>query len=466
MRYLIGLFLIFGMLLSPAFAQLGCNPGNSECIDASSYHECTEYAVWGDAQDCGSDQECVDGTCQTRLGCQPGTSECLDSTSYHVCGSHAIWNPTQYCSSGQTCSGGTCQPVPQCSYRDMRCSPSDGNEIQQCNSQGQWANYRHCSYGCSNGACKDCRRGDTQCYDDTHYQTCDSDGEWGSKKSCGSGYLCDSGDCVQSSHGACSVSGQTRCSTGSTYELQRCSGGYWTDYMYCSNGCAYAMCVQCGTGSTQCTDSTHQQTCNSDGQWGSFTTCASGQICTGGSCQAPSGDQCATPGIKRCSPTNANMVQQCGNNDVYADYLQCSQGCFDSQCAECAPGTSACAGATSYRDCSPDGHLSDPVECAAGYTCDNGACVATPVCTDGQRNCVSNNVYTCTGGQWNMLLQCPTHDDCVESAGTAYCQAEQPVQPEQPTPPTTGGLGDLGIVFVGTTVVLAGAVVYFLFFRK
>jgi hypothetical protein len=65
-----------------------------------------------------------------------------------------------------------------------------------------------------------------------------------------------------------------------------------------------------------------------------------------------------------------------------------------------------------------------------------------------------------------MLLQCPTHDDCVESAGTAYCQAEQPVQPEQPTPPTTGGLGDLGIVFVGTTVVLAGAVVYFLFFRK
>ncbi|MDD5096578.1 MAG: hypothetical protein PHY95_03635 [Candidatus ainarchaeum sp.] len=463
MKYLIGLLVIFGMLLSPAFAQLGCNPGTSECIDSTSYHVCTDYAVWGDAQHCGQDEECSDGQCMERLGCQPGTSECLSSNSYRVCGEHAIWNPTQYCSSGQTCSGGTCQPVPQCSYKDKRCSPTDGNEIQQCNSQGQWANWRHCSYGCSNGACKDCRRGDTQCYDDTHYQVCDSDGEWGRKKSCGSGYVCESGDCVQSAHTSCSTSGQTRCSPASVYELQRCSAGYWKDYTYCSDGCAYGMCVQCGTGNKQCVDSSHYQTCNSQGQWGSFTSCPSGQVCTGGSCHAPSGDECATPGAKRCSPTDANMIQQCGDNNAYVDYLQCAQGCLNSQCAECEAGTTACAGATSYRECS-NGHLSDPIECAAGYTCDNGACIATPVCTDGQRNCVSNNVYSCTGSQWHLLLQCPTDNDCVESAGTAYCKAEQPVQPTQPT--STGGLGDLGIVFVGTTVVLAGAVVYFLFFRK
>ncbi|MCX6768814.1 MAG: hypothetical protein NTY83_03180 [Candidatus Micrarchaeota archaeon] len=119
------------------------------------------------------------------------------------------------------------------------------------------------------------------------------------------------------------------------------------------------------------------------------------------------------------------------------------------------------------------GQLSDEIECPSGYTCDNeGQCVITPVCTDGQRTCVSDSIYSCAAGQWQLFFHCPSDNDCTESAGTAYCAQEnrtqpaQPTQPTQPTQPASGGLGDLGIVFVGTTVLLGAAVIYFIFFRK
>ncbi len=475
MGKLLSLLIVLGMLLSPAFAQedgvmLGCNPGTRECIDEGSYHVCTEYAVWGEAQYCDEGQSCVNGECIAPLGCNPGTRECVDSTSYHVCGSRGVWDPVQYCGSGQTCVDGHCTPVPECKYHETRCSPTDGHEVQICNSQGQWQDYRHCSYGCSNGACMDCHPGDKQCYDDTHYQKCDSDGEWGSRRSCGSGYVCDSGECIQSAYGPCSRTGATRCSPDSQMELQKCSSsGYWKDYIYCPMGCANDMCVQCSTGNTQCVDSTHYQTCGSLGQWGASVACPAGQVCSVNKCQAPSGDECATQGIKRCSPTNSNMLQQCNENNVYVDYLQCDQGCINGQCAECDPGTTVCSGATSYRECSAGGHLSDPIDCASGYTCDNGVCEATAVCTDGQRNCISDTIYSCVGGQWELLFHCPSDNNCVESEGTAYCQPEQPAQPTEPTEPTeptAGGLTGLEMALGAAVVVLGGALVYFLFLRK
>ncbi|HNT60814.1 MAG TPA: hypothetical protein PKJ97_02445, partial [Candidatus Bilamarchaeaceae archaeon] len=176
MRNLLGLLVLFGMMLSPAFAQegmmLGCNPGTSECVDDTSFRVCTERAVWGETQYCLLEQQCVNGQCMERLGCQPGARECVDAYSYRVCGSHAVWNPTQYCGSGQTCYNGQCTPSPQCSYHDTRCSPTDSRMLQVCNSQGQWQDWKKCSHGCRSGACMDCRSGDRQCYDNTHYQKC------------------------------------------------------------------------------------------------------------------------------------------------------------------------------------------------------------------------------------------------------------------------------------------------------
>jgi len=164
------------------------------------------------------------------------------------------------------------------------------------------------------------------------------------------------------------------------------------------------------------------------------------------------------------------MLQACGNNYVYQDYLTCPDGCMNGLCADCKPGTSVCSGANTYRVCASGGQLSDEKTCAPGYTCDGGACVATSACTDGQRNCISDAIYTCTGGQWTLFMLCPSDTDCKESSGTAYCAQEarqnqtQPIAPVQPVQPQKSGnspLGDLGGVFLVTTLLLGGAAVYF-----
>ena len=461
---LIGLFLIIGIIFSPVvFAQLGCNPGTSACVDNFSYHICGPNAIWDETLRCSSGQSCVNGQCQAPLGCQPGLSECIDSSSYHVCSQQAIWGPTQYCSSGQ-CSNGRCTPTPQCSYQQRRCSPNDPNEIQQCNYQQQWQDWKYCGNGCSNGNCKNCNSGDTRCSDSTSYQRCDSDGTWGSIHYCDNNQICDSGSCVQSSQGQCDNYGAMRCSPDDASSVQRCGGNNrWQNYQYCQNGCDYGKCVACGTGEKQCVDSQSYATCNSQGQWSGSVACQSGYSCSAGSCIAPAGTQCATPGIKRCSPSNANMLQVCGNNNLYQDYLTCPMGCSNSQCAECTAGTTVCAGASAYRTCS-NGQLSDPINCPSGYNCDNGQCEASVQCVKGVHECVSGNVYVCSNNSWQLLLQCPSYSDCVESAGTAYC-TQQNVTPTPPQPPVNPTnpfeLGALGIVFVVTTLVLGAALVYF-----
>ncbi|MFH1222045.1 MAG: hypothetical protein V1492_03090 [Candidatus Micrarchaeota archaeon] len=443
---------------------LGCNPGTTECVGTDAYRICDNYAVWGPTLYCSQGQSCVNGKCQAPLGCNPGITECVGTDAYRICDNYAVWGPTLYCSQGQSCVNGKCSPSPQCSYQQTRCSPSNPNEIQQCNYQQQWQDWKYCSNGCTgSGYCMNCNPGDTRCSDSTSYQKCDSDGTWGSTHDCGSNQVCDSGSCVQSPQSQCDNYGATRCSPDDASSVQRCgSNNRWQNYQYCQNGCDYGKCVSCGTGEKQCVDSQSYATCNSQGQWGASVACQSGYLCSAGSCVAPAGTQCATPGVKRCSPSNANMLQVCGNNNIYQDYLTCPQGCSNGQCAECTAGTTMCAGANAYRTCN-NGQLSDPINCPSGYNCDNGQCEASVQCVKGMRECVSNNVYVCSDNSWQLLLQCPSYSDCVESAGTAYCTQQKPTPPPpQPVTPTNPfELGALGIVFVVATLVLGAALVYF-----
>jgi hypothetical protein len=104
------------------------------------------------------------------------------------------------------------------------------------------------------------------------------------------------------------------------------------------------------------------------------------------------------------------------------------------------------------------------MNCLEGFTCDNGQCVATPQCTDGMRNCVSDTIYSCKGGQWQLLLQCPSNTDCKESSGSAYCAAETPVQPAQPPGILSDPLGVAAIIVV--TLAVAGIAAYLFMGKK
>lgn len=474
-KFLFASAFLLSLFILPVSA-LGCEPGAQECVSSSSYRNCSEFAIWGEETACPASTECSNGICEPKLGCQPGTKECIDSSSYHTCGNYGIWNTAVSCESYQTCQNGACTPQPQCGkFQETRCSPSDYHEIQICNAAYQWENFKYCDVGCQNGFCLACRQGNTRCIDSYTYQTCDSDGQWGGSTRCPADDICSDGVCTVSPLVACQQTGATRCSPSNTNVLQQCGSNHrWADFSYCQLGCKGGACKACSLGDSKCTDSFSYVKCTSDYQWGGRTSCPDGYYCYAGSCQTSPDTRCSSKGDKRCSPSNPSMLQMCNDNFVYADYLSCPDGCVNGVCAECKPGTSVCSGAASFRTCTVNGQLSSPQQCAAGYACDHGACVAAPECTEGARNCVSDSIYECTGGKWSLLMHCPSDTDCRESTGTAYCAEEarnntapapqpQPAPAPQPQITTTWSAEP---ILIAITLVSACVAVYIWSTRK
>ncbi len=459
---LIGLFVI---LLASFVFSLGCNPGTSECVTEDSYHTCTDMALWNETVQCDLGTTCFEGICSAPIGCKPGTSECVSSTTYHTCSDYALWNPEQTCPSGGTCSGGQCSVPKECNnYQQTRCNPSGNGELQTCNAQYKWEHLQWCSYGCNGDTCRVCTSGQSRCQGGDSYQVCQSDGRWSPIINCGLGYTCFKDKCVANSD-YCATPGQYRCSPDDSMESQKCSNNYvWQDYQYCSNACYAGHCVACTYGQTNCIDSQTYVGCTSNGQWGPQTKCNSGYTCITGKCQVAPANACSVKSQTRCSPSNGNMLQQCDGTQ-YNDYMQCAEGCVNGDCAQCTPNTKVCAGALAYRTCTLNGKLSDPINCPSGYTCDNsGDCVATPQCTDGQRNCVSDTIYNCANKTWELYYQCPPDSTCKETQGTAICEKTASAQPDQPKT-TDGQSSAVTLLSIISLILVLGllAVIWYVF---
>jgi len=484
MHFVAQLSVFLFLMAAPVFA-LGCNPGDVECVDNYSFHECNEYALWGDTVTCLAGQTCINGACESPIGCNPGASECLSSTSYRTCSNYAIWNPEAQCPSGHLCANGACyNPFPkQCDYPgQVRCNPNDITDIQSCNGNYQWEHKQTCDYGCQSGYCRTCRPGMSRCTGTYTYQSCNSDATWGSEGRCQSNYVCDGGNCIVSPSLQCSSVGAYRCSPDGSSVLQKCGGNYmWADSTYCPLGCSSGSCKVCTYGDRKCKDSYTYLNCGVNGQWSGETSCPTGYFCFSGSCQVPTGSQCSSQGAMRCSPSNTNMMQICSNNYVYADYQLCSQGCINGACADCKPGTSICSGTSASKTCGADGKYGALQNCAAGYSCTDGNCVQSSVCVEGQKSCSANSVYLCKNGQWMAYLSCPSGSNCVTSDGTSYCEAKavpapapspSPFPSPSPTPSPQADNGLLGLGMIGGAVaavagigVIAG-VGYFMLTRK
>lgn len=474
-KIVFAVFALMAFLVPLSFSQLGCNPGDSQCVDEATYRVCTQQAIWGEIQHCALGAHCANqtGTCQGTGApvCTPGASQCIGSSTYQVCDNYGQWGGIEQCSGGLVCNDGQCvQPQPECEREGQtRCSPTSPGSLEICNSNLQWIYWKSCASGCYDGQCKGCASGSRQCYNPSNYQICDSHGNWGAPISCPPNYECSgSGNCEVSPEEKCNYPGKLMCSTHNSDLLLRCTENYlWGVQQVCNLGCKANACAVCTYGQTKCQSPNGYAACTSNGQWGYYTDCPTGYYCMSGSCQTVPQDRCSQVGAKRCSPSDANMVQACSSNYVYQDSLRCPIGCNNGTCMECQPGVQVCSGATSFKVCSPAGKLSADNYCPAGFTCTNGACVASPQCNNGARKCASDNIYECANSQWQLLLNCPSDADCVESTGTAYCQQEQraqnqskPVQPEQPQ--NQGGIENFWGVFAGIAIVLAVALGYVL----
>lgn len=163
--------------------------------------------------------------------------------------------------------------------------------------------------------------------------------------------------------------------------------------------CLQTVCVDpklagkvCTAGETRCEADGQLGVCKADGTGFSATACPSGQVCSGGACQA----QVCVPEAKGC---DGDKVTQCAADGLSSATLQdCSQTpgstCLGGSCqsASCSAGEKSCKDAATAVVCA-DGAWKEQA-CGAGEGCVQGAC-AKQVCTPGSKSCIGAQVAVC-----------------------------------------------------------------------
>jgi hypothetical protein len=149
---------------------------------------------------------------------------------------------------------------------------------------------------------------------------------------------------------------QTQCSGNAP---QTCVNGAWVSGTACTGGtpvCSAGACYVCAPDSTQCLNTTTQQTCASNGgSWGSNVTCA--YSCQSGACVGPECQLTPTSGITTC----AVGQDCCGNPSNYT--ATCEAKGTDGGACPTSGGALDCAGQKGT-----DGGY-EVGECSSGQVC-------------------------------------------------------------------------------------------------
>jgi hypothetical protein len=104
----------------------------------------------------------------------------------------------------------------------------------------------------------------------------------------------------------------------------------------------------------------------------------------------------------------------------------CQEGACVTGEPTCTPGAVDCATSTIARICAADGSTWIPLACGDAEICDQGACVvdlAAGACTPGATRCDGDRaLLTCSAsGVGFASLACPGTTTCMEAAGSAAC---------------------------------------------
>jgi hypothetical protein len=231
-------------------------------------------------------------------------------------------------------------------FRCLDASP--GSIEQQClmGATGclAWGVGQECANGCMNNQCapppcvtNGCATFQaTQCLNSTTQQTCGDSGagclSWGSDVQCDDGDPCTVGDTC--SAGVCRPGTATTCNNNGIRECsEHCDGadlgdatcqsqGFQCGTLSCNldcaldaSGCANDVCSSAG--STQCLNSTSQQTCADHGSgcltWGTDYQCGNG--CVGNACATQSCGNSIREGTEQCDGTDATACPELCQSD-------------------------------------------------------------------------------------------------------------------------------------------------------
>ncbi len=339
--------------------------------------------------------------------CAPDARRCAGDVP-ELCGIEGSWEATQSgCAFG--CLDGACR---DCEEGTQAC---EGGQAKLC-VDAEWQ-FTSCDSQCEEGECVDtCTEGTRQCDGQTTVQICNA-GVFVEETQCDG--LCVKGECV----GEC-LPDATRCATGSTGTVERCSAvGQWESSTCPSSTsvCLGGACVACSPEAARCSLDGGPQQCTEFGAWADQAPC-SGETpaCVDGACQP------CTPSTRRC---NVGRPQQCNaTGTAWVDGAACTgstPACVAAtgQCGTCQDGDVQCGDATTPQTCDASGKWVAQTACRGSTpACVHGACTE---CAPNATRCVGNTPQVCSGeGKWVSQAGCTgSTPQCLPASGQCGCTA-------------------------------------------
>jgi hypothetical protein len=424
-----------------------CTPGAQTCmVDpqgvADGFAECQDDGTWGPISRCNPGAEsrlqcvlqrtpdasalpvalCAEPVCAFVIANQAGVGGSCEGAQLLACQQDGTL------AAAAACDVGICRPTSLALQADGRLPGACDTDLlcedgeQRCIRNGAAATplYQSCNGGVWSAALETCAD------DEACLEYVDDDGL--SHALCG-------GDCVP---------GSRRCNPGG--ELETCADdGTWGGAASCGVGVCQAVgsndaaCVlQCVPDAVRCAGATQlapdgalgytmQATCDSEGELGTATACATGQLCRiSGRGEHVGCVECIGPDVlggntlgfmdTRCDPADATRVQSCNTSNAWDASRACTSGtsCVGPNVASCG----TCLSAAGTNVVCTETNIDNEQVC--------GACTVNltllPECTEAAINTLTTGAESCTSQFTGTTTAWGGEPDCCNGSGGAFLQ--------------------------------------------
>ncbi len=417
-----------------------CDDGVKECVDGSSYRECSGNA-WSEAKSCGVDMVCEGaGVCnakQPEVVCEAGAKKCSDDfKGVQTCADNA-WGEAVPCGAEQLCDIDKleCVAAAEAKVCEPGAKECDGDaSLKSCNDNGQWDAAVACPEEtpvCSGNACvpkevpgdAKCVAGEKKCDGETKQLVCEGEGadaDWKVVEcsTVGDGYICDAtNECVAPASQVVCQKDEIKCANTrdrvNTYVKCLDDGSAWDTNEIpcdpatpkCDDGITPVACVAaCQRNAVRCSADGVRQICSvMTGNWqdqacGEFETCVYDENNKTASCKC-------TEGATMCGGRNNNQVRTCQADGSWGNYGNCpTKGdiCVDNVCVPpCTNGAKRCSDEGKKQTCNNGEWTDDRMnQCNATESCVETNGQISCVCKDGANRCQNGNIQVCMSGEW------------------------------------------------------------------
>ena len=123
--------------------------------------------------------------------------------------------------------------------------------------------------------------------------------------------------------------------------------------------------------------------------------------------------------IRRCDASGKRYTYEACGSQQRCDVSTGAAACVARACTQI--GVATCLSPTQIQRCKDDGSAQETIDCAAGDSCRDGACVPTD-CIGSENTCTTNGFLHCAPPAW-VATACDPGEVCVSSSAGVRCAA-------------------------------------------